>query len=129
MRDLVLIAAGGALGALARYGVGLQARRLWGDAFPWGTLLVNLVGCLVLGALLEAARSGDPGAHVSRGAQVFFAVGFLGAFTTFSTFGVESVGLFMAGRPGPALTYVLASVGLGLLGCVVGIYAARALVG
>ncbi len=125
----MLIAAGGALGALARYGVGLQARRLWGDAFPWGTLAVNLLGCLALGALLEVARTGAPGAHVSRGVQVFLAVGFLGAFTTFSTFGVESVGLFMAGRPGPALTYVLASVGLGLAGCALGICAARAWAG
>lgn len=126
MRDLVLIATGGAFGALARYGVGLQARRLWGIGFPWGTLLVNLLGCLALGALLEAARVGAPDANVPRDVQVFMGVGFLGAFTTFSTFGVESVGLFMADRPGPALTYVVASVGLGLVGCVLGIYAARA---
>lgn len=126
MRDLFLIGAGGALGAMARYGVGVQARRLLGDGFPWGTLVVNLLGCIALGALLEAARVGAPGATVPRGVQVFLAVGFLGAFTTFSTFGFESVGLWTAGRTGLAVAYVAASVGLGLLGCAGGIYAARA---
>ncbi|MCB9729202.1 MAG: fluoride efflux transporter CrcB [Deltaproteobacteria bacterium] len=129
MRDLIFIAGGGALGALARYGVAVQARRLWGVDFPWGTLLVNLLGCLLLGAVLEAARIGPPGANVSRGLQVFLAVGFLGAFTTFSTFGVESVSLFMAGKPGEALAYVIGSVALGLAGSAAGILVMRTALG
>ena len=98
----VLAAAGGVLGALARWGVG--------TAFPssvWPTLVINLSGCLLLGILIAVAAVRLPDAAWPR---PFLAVGVLGGFTTFSTFAVEVVDLVDDGAAGLAVAYVLASV-------------------
>ena len=102
----VAAALGGALGALARWGV---AEALPHDpgAWPWATLLVNLTGCLVLGLLigLVFARSLGP-----SWLRPFLGTGVLGGYTTFSAFAVETVQLTEAGRPGLAAGYVACSV-------------------
>ncbi|MGM0575597.1 MAG: fluoride efflux transporter CrcB [Myxococcota bacterium] len=126
MLDMLLIAAGGALGALGRFGAGWVVQRLLGYGFPWGTFAVNVVGCLLLGLVLELAHHGSP---VSREAQVFLAVGFLGAFTTFSTFGYETVRLLEDGRAAVALANAGGSVVVGLLACWAGIALARTWIG
>lgn len=109
---LLLIGVAGAAGALSRYGVGSAVGV---RSFPWSTLAINVVGSLLLGLLLEAGRD-----RLADDVVVALGVGFLGAFTTFSTFGYESVALVRDGRPGVAAAYVLASVALGLAAAAVG---------
>ena len=94
--DLAWIAAGGALGALARYGVTAWAVARFGSGFPMGTLTVNVTGSFLLGlaATLLAAK-----ARVPVATRPFFTVGFLGAYTTFSTFAFDTVALW--GRSAP----------------------------
>jgi len=104
------VSLGGALGANLRYLVGLWAAARWSGAFPWGTLLINLTGSLLLGGLLTllAARRPEP-----RLLRLFLATGLLGAYTTFSTFSAETVAL-AASRPlALAVAYVILSVGGG----------------
>jgi CrcB protein len=112
MLHALLVAAGGALGALARYGVSLGMTRAAGPAFPWGTLLVNVAGCLVMGGLIPFLTG--EGARLGERARLFLGVGVLGGFTTFSAFGLETWGLVARGRAGLAAVYVAASVVLGL---------------
>lgn len=108
---LVWIAAFGAAGTLARYGL-TRAMLLWlGPAFPWGTLAANAAGCLAFGwiaARVEARAAWDPALT-----QACLA-GFLGAFTTFSTFAFETAGFLRAGAVFTAVIHLLANVGLGL---------------
>ncbi len=117
----LLAALGGALGALARWGVAEALPRTDGG-WPWATLLVNLTGCLLVGVLtgVLANRSPEP-----AWARPFLAVGVLGGFTTFSAFAVEVVGLGDAGVLVPAAGYVLASVVGGVLAVAAGIRAVR----
>jgi fluoride exporter len=107
----LLAAVGGALGALARWGVAEALPRADGG-WPWATLLANLTGCLLMGVLLGAlaARDTEP-----AWARPFLAVGLLGGYTTYSAFAVEVVGLTDAGAVARALGYVLVSVLGGVL--------------
>ena len=119
---IALLAAAGALGALARYGVSVAAVR-WGPAtFPWGTLAVNLVGCFALG-YLGAMAFGDPD-HGAR-MRLIAGTGFLGAFTTFSTFGVETFRALEAGEWGVAAANVGINVVGGVALAAAGFYFAR----
>lgn len=123
MRLIGWIAAGGAVGALARYGVMVLAAQLWGAAFPWGTLTVNVVGSFILGVLIEAfALVWSAG----EGVRAFLVVGMLGAFTTFSTFSLDVVTLYERGAMAAAAAYVLASVILSVLAVFAGLALARA---
>ncbi|MFJ5882872.1 fluoride efflux transporter CrcB [Kitasatospora cineracea] len=102
-RVVAAVSAGGVLGACARYGAGL----LWPtarDAFPWTTLLVNTVGCAVIGVVLVALTEGRRRPHPLL--RPFLATGILGGFTTFSTYAVETQQLFDHGLPGKALLYL-----------------------
>jgi fluoride exporter len=123
-RVAYLVAAlGGALGALARWGVSLALPGTPGG-LPWATLAVNLAGCLLIGVLLAVLPARFP---QSIWLRPFLAVGVLGGFTTFSTFAVDVVRLGEAGASPVALAYVAASV-LGGVACVLlGLTAARAL--
>ena len=118
----VLAALGGALGALARWGVATALPHTPGS-WPWATLLVNLTGCLLLGALTAAltARSPEP-----PWARPFLAVGVLGGYTTYSAFAVEVVELVDAGAAALAAGYVLVSVLGGVLAVAAGARAVRA---
>jgi CrcB protein len=118
----VLAALGGALGALARWGVATALPHS-PSGWPWATLLVNLTGCLVFGALVAVltARSPEP-----PWARPFLAVGVLGGYTTCSAFSVDVVGLAEAGHPVPAVGYVLVSVVGGVLAVAAGALAVRA---
>lgn len=113
MIRLLLVASGGALGAVARYGVGRLAARLHPTAeWPWGTLTANVIGGLLMGLLAGwlASREG-PQAEALR---LFAAVGVLGGFTTFSAFGLEAMSLIRRGDLGTAALYAGGSVALGI---------------
>lgn len=113
MKQVILVALGGALGSALRYGVTLATVRFWGAGFPWGTLAVNVVGGLAMGVL--AARYGP----AQESMRLLVGVGVLGGFTTFSAFSLETVRL-MGQAPGLAALYVLAQVGLSVGACWIG---------
>ena len=104
--------AGGFLGALCRFGVASLSTRLFGRGFPVGTLIVNVTGSFALGYILSRAARGW---SISEGAQLAVTVGFLGAYTTYSTFMFETDTLLRTGSAARAILYVLASLVLGLL--------------
>lgn len=120
---LAVIAVGGALGAVARYGAAL----LWpaaDTAFPWTTLWVNVAGCLVIGCFLVVVTE-FRSAH--RLLRPFFGTGVLGGFTTFSTYSVDIVRLITGGRPALALTYLAVTVLAALAAVTVGARSTRRL--
>lgn len=122
MQKLLLIGVGGAIGALLRYALSGLAYRLLGETFPWGTLIVNVLGCFVIGILWAAAER----TPLSPGMHVFVFTGTLGAFTTFSTYGLETFNLLRDGEVMSALGNVLASNLIGLGAVVAGFFIARA---
>lgn len=93
-RQVLLVATGGAAGALCRYGVSLLSARLWGTGFAWGTLVVNLAGCFLIGFIFSFAGQRDV---LGASGRLCLMTGFLGAMTTFSTFALESVQLARGG--------------------------------
>jgi CrcB protein len=105
-----LVALGGSLGAVSRYGVGLAAAALVGGPTVLGTLAVNLLGCFGIGLAWGWIEAGQ----VAPGFAPLLLTGFLGAFTTFSTFGFETFALVRGGEALWAAAYVGASVCLGL---------------
>jgi fluoride exporter len=121
---LAVIAAGGVLGAEARYGV---ARLLPHPpaAFPWATLVVNALGCLLIGVLMVVVTELT---RPHRLARPFLGVGVLGGFTTFSTYTVDVQRLLLAHRPGMALGYLLGTLAAALVTVWLGATATRALV-
>lgn len=108
MLNIVLVAAGGAIGSVLRYLVGLAAARSLGPAFPFGTLTVNLVGGFLIGLVagVFAIRAEAP-----QELRVFLITGCLGGFTTFSAFSLDVVTLLERGDSGLAALYLLVSVG------------------
>lgn len=107
---LIWIAMGGALGAVSRYLVGLAVMQWMAKPFPYGTLSVNLIGSLAIGiAYVLLVQNQWGSGHYKALAMV----GFLGAFTTFSTFSLDSIGLIQQERWLAFLSYV----GVSLLGC------------
>ena len=131
MRVLVqigLVAFGSALGGLARWGVGLAAARWFGTGFPVGTFVINISGCLFLGwfaTLLEDRLLPGLAGLDANGLRLMIAVGFTGAYTTFSTFEYEANGMLKVGDGFPAMTYIFGSVFLGLVAVRFGIFLAR----
>lgn len=119
---IVLIAIGGGAGAVARYQVSVWMQGWAGVAFPWGTLTVNLVGCVALGGAMRVLNA----VAATPELRGFIAVGFLGAFTTFSTFSLEAVLLLQRGEWLRAAAYVGASVVFGLIGVWIGLGGALA---
>jgi CrcB protein len=114
--NLLLIGIGGALGAIARYGAGLAVESLRAEVFPWATFAVNMLGCLALGGVLGVqARFPENTAIWPLGA-----VGFLGAFTTFSAFSFNNLQLLEGGRAGLAAINTVAQVSLGVAAVWVG---------
>jgi CrcB protein len=123
--QVALVAIGSALGGLARWGVGLCAARYFGTGFPWGTFLINITGCLLLGwfstVITEQLLLGNVTRIHPDDLRLIIAVGFTGAYTTFSTFEFESNTLFQNGEGIKGFTYLAASVLLGLLAVRIGI--------
>lgn len=123
MLQLIFIAIGGALGALARYGTALVTHGWFGVSWPLGTLLVNTAGSLGIGVvfvLLERSA-------IHPDWRSIVMVGFLGAFTTFSTYALDSVELYLQGMVTQAVLYALGSVVLCLGAAAAGIFITRGL--
>lgn len=117
------VAFGSAIGGVARYWVGIVVARLAGEAFPWGTLLINIVGSFVIAyfGTLTAASGLRP---ASIEARLFVMVGLCGGFTTFSSFSLQTVDLLRGGENARALAYIMSSVVLCLAGTMIGHYVA-----
>lgn len=124
MQSASIVFLGAGLGGAARYGLNVIVTRMMGTGFPFGILLVNLVGCFMMGILAGwFALRGEPGTSM----RLYLMTGVLGGFTTFSAFALDTVTLWERGAPGPAALYVLASV-LGSLAAVgTGLAVARAI--
>lgn len=123
MQHLLLVAIGGALGALLRYGASVWITRLWGHPLPLATWTVNLVGCFLIGFLVPMLGKAGMGETM----RYLLVIGFLGSLTTFSTFSLETVALWEAGHGGLALLNALGSVALGVLCVWSGLQVARLL--
>jgi CrcB protein len=121
---MLAIAGGGAIGALSRYWVSTGVYGLLGREFPWGTLAVNVLGSFAMGLLYILMLERSVMTPELRAAVL---VGFLGSFTTFSTFSLETLTLVQQGEMPRALLNIAASVLVCLLACWIGIVAGRAL--
>lgn len=122
MKLLILAAMGGAIGAAARYAASVGATRLFGHGFPWGTLAVNVVGCLIMGFLIEAIALRYSVTHEVR---TFLFTGILGGFTTFSAFSLDFATLVERKAHLMAAIYLGASVGLSILALFAGLAIVR----
>jgi CrcB protein len=121
MRQVLLIAAGGSLGAVARYGMSTLAYHFANETFPWGTLAVNLMGSFLIGVFVELFET----AIIPTDWRSFITIGFLGAYTTFSTYALETVNLLRDGE----LPLVAANIALSNIACillvVLGVFTSR----
>ena len=118
MRTALLVALGGAVGSVLRWLVTQGAQRLTPmTSFPWGTLAVNAVGSLAIGALMTLATERSV---LSPEFRMLLVTGVLGGFTTFSAYSYETVVLWRNGQITAAAFYALGSVALGILGAVIG---------
>jgi CrcB protein len=123
LKAALLVATGGMAGALARFYLATAMAARFGTAFPYGTLLINVTGCFILGLLgtLGAERA----TIITPEGRLLLGVGFCGAYTTFSTFGLETLTLLRAGAIGQAGLYMFASNLIGLLAVFLGFQLAR----
>ena len=121
--NLLIIALGGALGAVSRFLLGNGLSRALGSALPYGTFVINIVGCFAMGLLMTIIVDRE---MIPAAWRLFLCVGFLGGFTTFSSFGYEALILLTEGRLLAALAYVGGSVVLGLVAAAAGVLCARA---
>jgi CrcB protein len=121
--QILFVLLGGGLGAVCRYGLSTAAARLYGDAFPWGTLCVNLAGCFLIGL---AFALGVERNVLSPSFRLFFVTGFIGALTTFSTYALESVNFARDGQATTTVLNLLANNVAGLLLVIAGMWAGRA---
>jgi fluoride exporter len=123
MYSFLLVGAGGAIGAMARFGFASVIGRLWPMGFPLATLLINIIGSAAMGIFIGLMARWLPGWQSE--ARLFIAVGVLGGFTTFSTFSLDTVALIERGELLQAGFYVLLSVVLCLIGLYLGLLVTR----
>jgi CrcB protein len=121
MQQVLLIAVGGSLGAIARYGLSTFVYHVSNGTFPWGTLLINLTGCFLIGVFVEFFDT----AIIPSEWRSFVTIGFIGAYTTFSTYSLETVSLLREGEFRLASMNIIASNLLGIALVVIGIYFSR----
>ena len=119
MRPLLLVALGGALGSVLRYLTSEFFKKFTYQAFPIGTFVANIAGCLLIGILIGSIdKSGNDNAPL----KWLLVTGFCGGYTTFSTFSYENLRLFQQGNYGLALFYLGSSILLGLLAVGLGLF-------
>lgn len=122
MKMLLAVAIGGAVGAVARYKTIGWISQAAGHGFPWGTMIVNVVGSFLMGVLIEVAARRDV---ITPELRALIAVGGLGAFTTFSSFALDVATLWERGETGPVAAYIAASTALSILALFFGLWVVR----
>lgn len=122
--NLMIVGAGSCLGGMARYAVGRAVQSVCNCTFPWGTFIVNVLGCLIIGLIFGFI---DRGYQLSAEMRLFLTVGVCGGFTTFSTFMNENYLLFTGSGHLTALLYILSSVVAGFLMLYLAYYITRVL--
>ena len=122
MKDLLLIAVGGGSGAVCRHLISLVGLRLMGSGFPWGTLCANVLGSLMMGLFIEVLAQR---LNASSELRYLIATGFLGGFTTFSSFSLDVAVLWERGEPVTTILYVLLSLILSVGGLFAGLNVMR----
>jgi len=121
MQQILFIAVGGSLGAVARYAISTYIYQSVNEVFPWGTLVVNLSGSFIIGAFAELFET----AMIPSEWRSLVTIGFIGAYTTFSTYSLETLSLLREGELRIASMNVLASNILGIVFVGLGIYSSR----
>lgn len=123
MQALLLVGAGGALGAMARYWVGTLVGHAYRGPFPYATFMVNILGSLIMGLVVGYLARFTPAGQ--GWLRLFIAVGILGGFTTFSSFSLEAALLIERGNLGLSFVYVLSSVVAGIIALFIGLFVMR----
>jgi len=111
-KNLFYIALGGAVGSILRYVIQYSIHKNFPNAFPYGTFLVNILGCFLVGLLVSIFAKES---HLSQNLELLLIVGFCGGFTTFSTFAYDGNALISQGRIGYAFIYIGISVFVGMV--------------
>lgn len=124
LRQLIFVAVGGSLGALARWGLATLVKNLLGQHLPWGTAAVNVLGSLLFGLVWAATESRVP---VPANLRLLLLTGFMGSFTTFSTYMFDTAALIHQDRWVAAFGQVALQIALGLGGVFAGIWLGRGL--
>ncbi|NSW58493.1 MAG: fluoride efflux transporter CrcB [Armatimonadetes bacterium] len=122
--QLLLVFLGGGVGAACRYILSLAAARIYGDSFPWGTLGVNFAGCFLIGLVFAL---GVERAAISPEFRLLLVTGFLGGLTTFSSYGIETIGLVRDAQWASGLANIAANNVGGLLLVLAGLWIGRQL--
>ncbi|HEY9689420.1 MAG TPA: fluoride efflux transporter CrcB [Coleofasciculaceae cyanobacterium] len=123
IRTLIAISLGTIAGALSRYYLGLQIAHIVGSQIPYGTFIINITGCFVMGLLV--AISEEQGFRIHPDLKLLLFTGFLGSYTTFSSYELDSIRLIQANHLELALLYWLGSATLGLLSLAIGMMLTR----
>jgi len=123
MYPYLLVAIGGAIGSVLRYGAGVFVGSLWRNSFPLGTLLINIAGSLVMGLFVGLMARLLP--TWQNDARLFFAVGVLGGFTTFSSFSLDAISMIERGDVLLATLYVVLSVAIAVPALYIGLIIMR----
>ena len=121
MSKILLAGFGGFIGASARYIISMVSTKLLPSNFPYGTFIVNIIGCILIGVIMEM---GYKCGNISDNMKVFLTTGILGGLTTFSTFSNETVELFLKGKAFTSILNVLLNVVL----CLVGVYIGKMII-
>ncbi len=122
LEKILFVTVGGGLGALSRYGIALLSAKFFSDRFPLGTLAVNLTGCFLIGFVFALASEKN---IISPSFRLFFVTGFLGALTTFSTYGIESVNFVRSGMITTSLFNIAANNIGGFILILIGLWLGR----
>ncbi len=125
MINILFVGLGGGIGSICRYLLSEWANQhSWGKNFPIGIILVNLIGCLLIGGVAAFLQKDVMIDHyMTPHIRGLFIIGFLGGFTTFSSFSLDALTLFQRGEPGKAFLYVTLSIMISLMAVVAGFYA------
>jgi len=121
-KELAWIAGAGAVGTLSRFAIAALVQNFSGSKFPWGTLTVNVVGCFLFGLVFILAEEKS---LIPAQVKVIVLTGFMGAFTTFSTFGFETTALIHSGDWGSAILNIVGQNVAGIVAVTMGIFLAR----